>query len=154
MKEENVHMLIDLCAEAARLRQYFPALPNGLTPRDIRVAERLQILSQQQERVKVSDISEMLEVTRPGVTSALNTLTRLGYAQKEKDAQDGRIVYVQLTPSGEALVLRTVTDFHKTLAETAFRDFDDDEIARMAELVHCAVERTREWSKTVKPSWE
>ena len=65
METESVRKLIDICAEAAHLEHMLPKLPAGLTPRCIRVVDQVASLTRQNETVRVSDISEMLDVTRP-----------------------------------------------------------------------------------------
>ena len=145
MEAENVHVLIDACIEGGRLRQLFPPLEDGLTPRDIRVLEQLHRLSQTREQVQVSDISEMLEVTRPGITASLKVLTTKGYVEKQRDREDGRVVYVRLTEKGAETVQRTVTDFHRRLSETVFAEISDEEALRTAEVIHRAVEAMRSY---------
>ena len=146
MKKENISILIDLCQEAGRLQSFLPALPAGLSPRDIRVAERVAVLTEKQGKVRVSDISEMLEVTRPGITMALSNLEAHGYVEKSKSNEDGRTVLVRLTEAGEELVRRWVTEMHADMAENEFAAFSDEEVLQAARLVHRAVQLTREFT--------
>ena len=92
MKTESVRKLIDICAEAAHLEHMLPKLPAGLTPRCIRVVDQVASLTRQNETVRVSDISEMLDVTRPGITKVLGDLDGMGYITKTRDTTDSRVV--------------------------------------------------------------
>ena len=92
METESVRKLIDICAEAAHLERMLPKLPAGLTPRCIRVVDQVARLARQNETVRVSDISEMLDVTRPGITKVLGDLDGMGYITKTRDTTDSRVV--------------------------------------------------------------
>ena len=50
--------------------------------------------------VKVSDVSEYLEVTRPSITRLIRELETLGAVSKIADTQDKRIVWLELTDLG------------------------------------------------------
>jgi DNA-binding MarR family transcriptional regulator len=94
VETESVRKLIDICAEAAHLEHMLPKLPAGLTPRCIRVVDQVASLTRQNETVRVIDISEMLDVTRPGITKVLGDLDGMGYITKTRDTTDSRVVYV------------------------------------------------------------
>lgn len=49
----------------------------------------------------VRGLARALQVSKPVVTRALNTLSTLGYLQREKDDQDRRNVFVAGTRHGE-----------------------------------------------------
>ena len=92
METESVRKLIDICVEAAHLERMLPKLSAGLTPRCIRVVDQVASLTRQNETVRVSDISEMLDVTRPGITKVLGDLDGMGYITKTRDTTDSRVV--------------------------------------------------------------
>ena len=115
MKVESVKLILDVCAEAAHIEQLLPELPQGITPRCVRVIEQIAKLSKEHRDVRVSDISEMLDVTRPGITAVLRELTEMGYVTKSRDDVDSRVVYVALTEKGWALYRRVVEDYHQHL---------------------------------------
>lgn len=98
METESVRKLIDICAEAAHLERMLPKLSAGLTPRCIRVVDQVASLTRQNETVRVSDISEMLDVTRPGITKVLGDLDGMGYITKTRDT--GRF-----TTKGNAIIM-------------------------------------------------
>lgn len=139
MKVESVKQLLDVCAEAGRLEQLLPALPSGITPRCVRVIEQVALLSREDRAVRVSDISEMLDVTRPGITAVLRDLTEMGYVTKGCDEQDRRIVYVSLTEKGWALYRCAVEDYHAHLTGT-LAEIGDEGVQTVAHIIHRAME--------------
>ena len=58
------------------------------------MVDQVVSLTRQNETVRVSDISEMLDVTRPGITKVLGDLDGMGYITKTRDTTDSRVVYV------------------------------------------------------------
>lgn len=74
----------------------------------------------------ISDIAEDLSITLPSVTIAINKLMKKGYVQKVKSENDGRIVFVTLTPQGKRMdaVHRY---FHQSMVRTVARDLTKNE---------------------------
>lgn len=141
MEVKNVKRLLDACAEASHIEQLLPPLPQGITPRCVRVIEQIADLSRQHGSVRVSDISEMLDVTRPGITKVLRDLDNMGYVAKSKDTVDSRVVYVTLTDEGMALYRTYVEEYHQHLTEVLSEIGDEGAIAiasairRVSELI-------------------
>ena len=135
MKVESAKLILDACAAASHVELMLPSLPKGITPRCVRVIEQIAQLTKQQKPVKVSDISEMLDVTRPGITAVVRELNEMGYVSKERDHTDSRIVYVSLTQSGWALYQTYVEEGHARLAEV-LADIGDDGAEQLSAMVH------------------
>lgn len=135
MKVESVKLILDACAAASHVELMLPALPKGITPRCVRVIEQIAHLTKQDKAVKVSDISEMLDVTRPGITAVVRDLAEMGYVSKERDTVDNRIVYVSLTQSGWELYRTYVEEGHAYLAKV-FADIGDDGAEQLAAMIH------------------
>ncbi|MBR0407849.1 MAG: winged helix DNA-binding protein [Clostridia bacterium] len=135
MKVESVKLILDACAAASHVELMLPALPKGITPRCVRVIEQIAHLTKQDKAVKVSDISEMLDVTRPGITAVVRDLAEMGYVSKERDTVDNRIVYVSLTQSGWELYQAYVEEGHTRLAEV-FSDIGDDGAEQLSNMIH------------------
>ena len=53
--------------------------------------------------VKVSDISDALNIPRPGVTRTVKEMETKGYLQKLSSPDDGRVTFITLTEAGKAL---------------------------------------------------
>lgn len=139
MRIESVKLLLDTCAEASRIEQLLPPLPPGITPRYVRVIEQIAILSRQQIAVRVSDISEMLDVTRPGITAVLRDLTSMGYVEKSCDDRDRRLVYVSLTEKGWELYQAFVEDYHAHLTEV-LAEIGDEGAETLSHIIHRTME--------------
>lgn len=137
MRIESVKLLLDACAEAGHLEQLLPPLPRGITPRCVRVIEQVALLSRQNGEVRVSDISEMLDVTRPGITAVLRELHEMGYVTKTRDSDDSRVVYVALTERGEALYRSAVEEYHRHLTQV-LEEIGDEGAQALAKLVRRA----------------
>jgi len=63
----------------------------------------------------VRGLAESLNVGKPAITRALDTLTRLGLARRRRDESDGRNVLVQRTVKGSVFL----ADFGDLVARNA-----------------------------------
>ena len=64
----------------------------------------------------MSDVSKTLQVTKPSITKLINELEQLGVVQKNPDAGDKRIVWLQLTEVGLSYYNFYVQQYHDWLA--------------------------------------
>ena len=80
MKTESIKALLDACYQAKRIRELLPALPDGVSPSFIQYLDVIEHLQRQNVCVKISDISDALNIPRPGVTHTV------------KDMVDGALV--------------------------------------------------------------
>ncbi|MBU4539628.1 MAG: MarR family transcriptional regulator [Firmicutes bacterium] len=53
--------------------------------------------------IKVSELSRVISISMPGVSQTISTLERHGYVKRIASKKDRRLVYVNLTDSGEQL---------------------------------------------------
>lgn len=105
------------CHTARHICESMPELPQGLTPRLVRIIDVIHQLQSQQDIVRVGDVSHLMNGTAPSITRSLNELTALGYVKKIRQASDRRVFSVQLTPSGNSIYKHYVYDFHHWLNE-------------------------------------
>ena len=103
MRIETLKRMFDACYQAKRIREMLPALPSGVTPSYIHFLDVIQILERQGLAVKISDISDYLNIPRPGVTRTVKEMEEKGYLRKANAAEDGRITYISLTEEGRKL---------------------------------------------------
>ena len=99
----NISMLkalLNACYQAKRVHELLPALPNGVTSAYIQYLDKIEDLERQGMRAKVSDISRMLNIPRPGVTRTVKEMVERGYLTKTTSEQDGRITYLSITEAG------------------------------------------------------
>lgn len=74
--------MLDACYQAKRIREMLPALPSGVTPSYIHFLDVIQIMERQGVAVKISDISDYLNIPRPGVTRTVKEMEEKGYLRK------------------------------------------------------------------------
>ena len=137
MEHEAIHGFLIACRDAQRITDMLPELPFGMTTRDMNVIDAIDRLEQQGGPVRVSDVSEYLHVTRPGITKAIAGLERSGYVSKTPQAGDGRVVLVSLTDKGRAAHEVYVNEFYDYLAEL-FADIDEEDFETTARTVERA----------------
>ena len=95
--------MMDACYMAKRARELLPELPKGVTPSYIHYLDIIQRLESQNIKVKISDISDELNLPRPGVTRTVKDMEAKGYLQKVSSDEDGRITFITLTEEGRRL---------------------------------------------------
>ncbi len=103
MKIQLIKRMLDACYQAKRIRDMLPALPKGVTSSYIHYLDTIQTLEQQGIQVKISDISDTLQIPRPGVTRTVKEMESKGYLKKLSSAEDGRITYISITEAGKEL---------------------------------------------------
>ena len=103
MTIDQMKKMMDSCYLAKRIRDMMPKLPQGVTPSYIQYLDVIQKLERQKGDVKVSDISDALELPRPGVTRTVKEMESKGYLQKTTSHEDGRITYITITEEGMQL---------------------------------------------------
>jgi len=103
MTIEKIKAMFDACYLAKRSRDLLPPLPNGVTPSYIHYLDVIETLEKQGVDVKVSDISDALDIPRPGVTRTVKEMETKGYLHKQTSDNDGRITYITVTDEGRKL---------------------------------------------------
>jgi DNA-binding MarR family transcriptional regulator len=65
------------------------------------------------------EIARLQGITRPTVTSNVSLLERLGWCQRRTSAEDRRLVIVEITPAGRAVIERVFIQFNAGEREIA-----------------------------------
>ncbi len=94
---EAIKTLLIACHEAKRVVELQPPLPEGLTPGNLKVLDYIEYLERTAQPPKVSDIADLLQVTRPGITRLVSELQAINVIEKISDKQDKRIVRLRMT---------------------------------------------------------
>lgn len=115
MTAELIKRLMDACYEGKRARDLLPPLPAGVLPSYIQYLDAIQRLEQEGVRVKVSDISNKLNLPRPGVTRTVKEMETKGYLKKLASSEDGRVTYLSLTEEGKALSEKYDAQYFRSL---------------------------------------
>ena len=100
MTNEKVKRMLDACYQAKRIRELLPPLPQGVMPSYIQYMDTIQKLEKQGIQVKVSDISDVMNLPRPGVTRTVKEMEAKGYLHKFASKEDGRVTYISITDEG------------------------------------------------------
>ena len=116
MKSEKVKEMLDSCYMAKRILDMLPKLPEGVLPSYVRYLETIIELEEKNQKVKVSDVSEVLNLPRPGVTRTINAMEEKGYLKKETAKHDGRVTYVTVTKERKMIFEKYNKDYLQKLA--------------------------------------
>ena len=78
-------------------------------------------------RRTISELAEVLNITLPSVTVAINKLMKKGYVEKVRGEEDGRIVSVSLTRQGRRID-SAHRYFHVSMVRSIIRDMTESEM--------------------------
>lgn len=132
MEIQTIKAMFDACYQAKRIRDLLPALPKGVTPSYIHYLDTIESLEKRGIQVKVSDISDTLNLPRPGVTRTVKEMESKGYLCKRTSPRDGRITYISITPEGKQLSERYNEQYFNRLAPF-LEDIPEED-------VHCTIQ--------------
>ena len=108
MTTEKIKRMLDACYQAKRIRELLPALPNGVAPSYIHYLDVILALEKKEVQVKISDISDKLNLPRPGVTRTVKEMEEKGYIKKTVSPEDGRIIYLSATERERSYLKNTM----------------------------------------------
>lgn len=103
MNQRLVKQMFDACYMAKRTRDLLPPLPEGVQPSYIHYLDCMQELEEKGKQVRISDLSEFLNIPRPGVTRTVKEMEAKGYLQKMASPDDGRVTFLTATENGRKL---------------------------------------------------
>ena len=103
MTNEKIKRMFDACYLAKRIREMLPPLPEWVMPSYIKYLEAVQTLEKNSSHVRVSDISDVLDLPRPGVTRTVKEMEQKGYLRKLASPDDRRVTYISITEEGREL---------------------------------------------------
>ena len=82
---------------AKRIRDMLPPLPQGVMPSYIQYLDVIHSLQREKKDIRLSDISDAMNLPRPGVTRTVKEMEAKGYLQKLTSPDDGRVTYISIT---------------------------------------------------------
>ena len=103
MENRTIKRMFDACYQAKRIRELLPPLPSGVRSTFIQYLDAIQMLEKDDVSVKISDISDALNLPRPGVTRTVKEMEEKGFLQKIASPDDGRVTYITITEAGKEL---------------------------------------------------
>lgn len=116
MTSEKIKEMLDSCYMAKRILDMLPKLPEGVLPSYVRYLETIIELEEKNQKVKVSDVSEVLNLPRPRVTRTIHAMEEKEYLKKETAKHDGRVTYVTVTKEGKMIFEKYNKDYFQKLA--------------------------------------
>ena len=84
------------------------------------------IKNTKEPRLKVSKVSQLMDITLPSATAAINKLVTKGYLLKERCSNDGRVMYVSLTELGRKIV-KVHSYFHQKMVRDLTKELNENE---------------------------
>jgi len=144
MTIELLKRMMDACYQAKRIRDMLPPLPEGVTSSYIQYLDIIEKMQHQGMRVKISDISDRLSLPRPGVTRTVKEMEQKGYLKKTVSPEDGRVTWLTLTETGQALSQKYNQECFSILADYTKEISEEDAermIRTMDRLYHIMCER-------------
>ena len=135
---------MDACYLAKRIRDMLPELPEGVAPSYISYIDTIHKLESGEKKVKISDISDTLNLPRPGVTRTVKEMEQKGYLKKTVSPEDGRVTWLTLTETGQALSQKYNQECFSILADYTKEISEEDAermIRTMDRLYHIMCER-------------
>ena len=119
MTIELIKQLLDACYLAKRAREMLPALPEGVTSSYIQCLDVIQKLQTRGIQPKISDLSDALNLPRPGVTRTVKEMEHKGYSQKyNTDYFSQLLPYLDgISEEDAACTIQTLKKFHTIMRE-------------------------------------
>ena len=112
MNVELMKRMMDACYLAQRVRGMLPPLPAGVTPAYIHYLDIIEMLEKQGVRAKISDISDALDLPRPGVTRTVKAMEAKGYLKKAASSETVVSPIFLLQKPGGSCPVSTTNSFH------------------------------------------
>lgn len=136
MTTEKIKRMLDACYQAKRIRDMLPPLPAGVTPAYIQYLDRIRQMDARGVRVRISDISDAMNIPRPGVTRTIKEMEAKGYLKKIASSDDGRVTYISVTEEGKKLSQKYNESYFSELKED-LNEISDEE----ADIMIAAIEK-------------
>ena len=150
MTSEIIKRMFDACYQAKRTRDMLPPLPEGVRASFIQYLDVIQSLERKGIQVKVSDLSDAMELPRPGVTRTVKEMEEKGYLQKIASEEDGRVTYISITDEGRKLSQKYDRDYFSELA-FCLSDISEEDADCMIQTIEkfyqIMCERRKEYDK-------
>ena len=127
MTPDKIKELLDACYLAKRSRELLPPLPKGVAPAFIQYLDIMKKVQKEKGQVKVSDISDLLGLPKPGVTRTVMEMEKQGYVKKISSPTDKRIVYLSPTDKGLSLSNKFDVSYYRFLS-TYLEDLSDEDV--------------------------
>ena len=86
-------------------------------------------------RIRMTDLSRMMMISKPAATHMVNQMVRHGYVERARDEADRRVIYIQATPEGQQVFRQNLED-RLHYEEQAIRRVGMEHAAQLGELLN------------------
>ena len=101
-----------------------------ITNNDMHVIEAIGL----NEAKNMSTIAKKLNITVSSLTTAMNSLVRKGYVERQRSTDDRRVVEVRLTERGRK-AYRQHEEYHMQMVEAAIAEMSQEEIQVLIKML-------------------
>lgn len=123
--------IMDSLLVAKKAYEALPPLPEGIKP----IYHRVLNLLFQNKEMRVSELSDALDMQLPNMTKLINEMAEKGFVQKVRSNEDKRAVYIQITEEGTRYFQNHVFVYRKKL-QKEFEELDENDCYTMIQLIH------------------
>lgn len=134
MTSEKLKRMFDACYQAKRIREMLPPLPQGIMPSYIQYMDVILSMEKTGVPAKISDISDRMNLPRPGVTRTVKEMEKKGLLKKLASKEDGRVTYLTVTEEGKK-ISREFDELYFTSLSTFFSDISEEEADCMIQTI-------------------
>lgn len=103
----------------------------GITPAQFQILRRIR----QENKRTVSELSDSMMISRPGVSRAVDELVNAGLIERKVDASDRRIVYLSPSMEGEELIIK-VHEKNNQVMQALFMNLHEEELESLLAALH------------------
>lgn len=130
---ELMDTLMDSLIVAKNAYEALPPLPEGIKPVYHRVLNMLY--RNKDHEIRVSDLSEALEMQLPNMTKLIKEMIDVGLVQKVRSNQDKRVVFIQMSEDGIQYFKDHVLVYRKQL-QKEFEEFEEEDCYTMIKMIN------------------
>ncbi len=103
----------------------------GITPAQFQILRRIR----QENKRTVSELSDSMMISRPGVSRAVDELVNAGLIERKVDPSDRRIVYLSPSKDGEELIIK-VHEKNNQVMQALFMNLHEEELESLLAALH------------------
>lgn len=130
---ELLDAVMDSLVVAKNAYEALPPLPAGIKPVYHRVLNFLYRYKDQE--IRVSDLSEALEMQLPNMTKLMNEMIDAGLVQKVRSNQDKRVVFIQMSEDGTRYFKDHVLVYREQL-QKEFEEFNEEDCYTVIKMIN------------------
>ena len=92
MTNEKIKRMFDAFYQAKRIRDMLPPLPQGVMPSYIQYLDVIHSLQREKKDIRLSDISDAMNLPRPGVTRTVKEMEAKPFGYEILDIKIGGVI--------------------------------------------------------------